>query len=207
MRSSERIVISRLHLPRPLDGQQVTQFLARLASDRAAPRVVFEARADRHGIRHLLATRDQDVHGIRRTLTDLIPGSLLLSPTPLASAAMAASSEARPDVDVAGRLRVQPPGLSLRTDDAEATARALLSTLATKLKGDEQLVLQIVVGPRRAPRLVPTQTPDPGTGLMQTLLGGQRPANGDVRSRIRTRAEQAGFALTIRLGVRSPDHD
>lgn len=202
---SGQIVFSRLHLPRPLAPQQATQFLARLASDRAAPRVVFEARADRHGLRYLLGTRPHDVHSLRRILTDLIPGSLLLSPTPPASAST--TGEARPDVEVAGRLAVRPPALSLHTDHAEATTKALLSALATKLRKDEQLVLQIVVGPRRAPRLVPAQAPDPSTSLLQSIIGGQPAANSEMRSRIRVRAEQAGFALTIRLGASSPDHE
>src|SRR5688500_4237967 len=40
------LVFSGLHLPRPLDIGAVKRFLARLASDRDAPRVVLEVRAD-----------------------------------------------------------------------------------------------------------------------------------------------------------------
>jgi hypothetical protein len=54
MPNSNELVFSRIHLPRPLDAGAVVAFLSRLAADRAAPRVVLEARADSNGIRHLL---------------------------------------------------------------------------------------------------------------------------------------------------------
>lgn len=198
MRSHTELVFSGLHLPRPLDPAAVVGFLTRLASDRDAPRVVLEVRADPGGIRHLLGCHATDVQALRRMLGDLIPGSLLTSPG-------TGTTTPRPPVDESGRAHLRPAGLPLRSDDHEATTRALLSSLATPLKQGEQIVVQVLFGPRRAPRAVPINAPDPSTTLLQLLTQGERPASTETRARLKERASQAGFATTIRLGASSPD--
>ncbi|MGH4012990.1 MAG: type IV secretory system conjugative DNA transfer family protein [Pseudonocardiaceae bacterium] len=200
MARRDDLVFSGLHLPRPLDVATAVRFLARLASDRSAPRVVLEARADEEGTRHLLGCRATDVHPLRHMLTDLIPGSVLTT-------AKQGQAEPRAAAEVAGRLRIHPPGLPLRSDTAEATTRALLSALATPVKSGERLLLQVVLGPRRAPRVVAANTPDPGTSLVQLLLRGDRPASAETRNRMKERLAQGGFATTIRLGAAGPDPD
>lgn len=194
------LVFSGLHLPRPLDVATVVRFLARLASDRSAPRVVLEVRADGNGTRHLLGCRNTDVHPLRHMLTNLIPGSVLTS-------AKQGHSEPRAAAEVVGRLRIHPPGLPLLSDTAETTTRALLSALATPTTSGERLVVQVVLGPRRAPRVVPANTPDPATSLVQLLTRGDRPASTETRNRMKERLSQGGFAATIRFGAASSDRD
>jgi hypothetical protein len=196
--TSAELVFSGLHLPRPLELATAMRFLSRLASDRAAPRVVLEIRADQDGVRHLLGCRATDVHALRHLLSDLIPGSLLTTPKQ-------GQQPPRPAVQEVGRLHVQPAGLPLRTDTAEATTRALLSAMATRLQAGEAIAVQIVLGPRHVPRVVPPNTPDPATTLAQVLTRGDRPASPDTRSRVKERLSQAGFATTIRVGAVSPD--
>lgn len=198
MPSTGELVFSRLHLPRPLDTAIVAAFLTRLASDKDAPRVALELRADLGGVRHLLGCSATDVQALRHLLRDLIPGSLLTSPTH-------GEAPARPDVDVAARLRIQPRSLPLRTDAPEAITRALLSAMAVPLKVGEVAVLQVILGPRRSPRVVPANAQDPSTTLVDALTGGERPASGEMRARLRERNSQAGFAVTIRIGAASPD--
>lgn len=200
MSNHSALVFSGLHLPRPLDPAAVTRFLTRLASDRDAPRIAFEIRADEHGIRHLLGSRPTDVHSLRRMLGDLIPGSVLTTPRQ-------GENTPRPDMDAVGRLRIRPPGLPLLTTTVEATTRTLLSALATRLHVGEAMALQVVLGPRHAPRAVPAKVADPATSLVSALVGGERPASPDTRSRIKERLGQGGFAATIRLGVASPHRD
>jgi hypothetical protein len=198
MRSSAELVFSGLHLPRPLDPSVVARFLTRLASDRDAPRVVLEVRADSHGLRHLLGARATDVHGLRHLLADLIPGSLLTTPTQ-------GTHQPRPAMQVVGRLRIHPAGLPLRTDTHEATTRALLSALATRLKAGEAMALQVVLGPRHAPQTVPANAPDPQSTLVHALTRGEPPASTETRTRLKERQSQGGFAATIRLAAASPD--
>jgi hypothetical protein len=157
-----------------------------------------EVRADAHGIRHLLGTRATEIHSLRQMLADLIPGSVLTTPN-------ADASEPRPEVEVVGRLHIQPPGLPLLIDTTEATSRALLSALATRLHEAEAIVLQIVLGPRHAPRIVPADIPDPTATLMQVVARGDRPASHETRTRIKERLSQGGFGATIRIGSASPD--
>jgi len=194
------LVFSGLHLPRPLEPGVVTRFLTRLASDRAAPRVVLEVRADEHGVRHLLGARATDVQALRHLLGDLIPGSLLTSP-------QHSTQPPRPAMTAVGRLRVGPVGLPLRTDTAEVTTRALLSTFATRLRSGEAMALQVVLGPRRSARTVPANVPDPKMTLVEVLTLGEHPASTETRTRLKERASQVGFAATLRLGAASPDPD
>lgn len=198
MPRSSGIVFSGLYLPRPLEADAVTRVLTRLASDRDAPRVVLEVRAGKDGVRHLLGCAASDTQMLRHLLTDFIPGSVLTT-------AKQGLAEPRPDMEVAGRLRLRPPGLPLLSGAAEATTRALLSALAVPLTANEAMVVQVVLGPRRAPQPVPLAMPDPNTSLMQALTRGDRPATAEVRNRVRERISQAGFAATLRLGVSSPD--
>src|SRR5256885_4300469 len=103
------------------------------------------------------------------------------------------------------RLRIHPPGLPLHTNASEATARALLSALATPLKAGEAMAVQVVLGPRHAPRIVPTGASDPSATLVQVLTKGDRPASSETRNRMTERMSQGGFAVTIRLGATSLD--
>ena len=138
-----------------------------------------------------------DVHALRRMLTDLVPGSVLTTPKDGAERAPSRGDDSR-------RLGIHPPGLPLHTDAAEATTRALLSALATPLQAGEAMAVQVVLGPRRAPRIVPAGASDPSSTLVQVLTQGDRPASSETRSRLKERMSQGGFALTIRLGATSP---
>ncbi|MBQ1089638.1 type IV secretory system conjugative DNA transfer family protein [Streptomyces sp. B93] len=101
-------------------------------------------------------------------------------------------------------MRLRPAGMPLRSDVAEATSRALLSALTVPLKDDEALAVQIILGPRREPRTMTKDVPDPGASLVQKLVMGEVPASTDTRARLKERQGQAGFAATIRLGVAGP---
>jgi hypothetical protein len=127
-------------------------------------------------------------------LTDQFPGLVLTE---------LGASEPRVTVTEAARLRVRPSSLPLRCDVAEITTRALLSVLATPLRNGEAMAVQIVLGPRRAPRAVPSDVPNPDLSLFQLLTVGERPTSAEVRNRLRQRAEQPGRALLIRFGVTS----
>ena len=189
-------IYSSLHLARPLDTDAVLALLTRLASDRDAPRVVLEVRASQTGTEHLLGCPPSAVHAMRHLLSDLIPGTVMVA---------ASSADPRPAVDVAGHLTLKPGGLPLRIDCAETTTTAVLSALATRLHIGECLVLQIVLGPRKAPRIVPQDAADPTTSWLQTFRGASGSASSETRSRLKTRAGEGGFAATIRVGASSPD--
>ncbi|WP_436495535.1 type IV secretory system conjugative DNA transfer family protein [Actinokineospora sp. HUAS TT18] len=186
----------RLHLPRPLTESTLGAFVTRLVVEPLRAPVVLEVRADAHGIRHLLGARPVDAPRLHRMLTDLIPGTVMTE---------LGTSEPRGTITKAARLSVHPQSLPLRVDVAETCTRALLSALATPLRDDEIMAVQIVLGPRRAPRTVPSDVANPDQSLVHLLTVGQRPTSTETRNRLRQRAEQPGRALTIRFGVTSPD--
>jgi hypothetical protein len=105
--SEPSLVFSALHLPRPLDPTTAARFIERLAAERDAPALVLELRADEAGVAHLLGCAATDLHGLRRLLANLLPGSTL-----------SRLESPRIPVQVAGRLRVHPAGPALRTDNA-----------------------------------------------------------------------------------------
>lgn len=198
--TSGNLIFSSLYLPRPLEATVIGDFLNRLAADRAAPRVVLEARADASGTQHLLGCRSTDVHGLRRLLADFIPGSALTSPD-------SGTPPARTAVQTASRLRFRPRSMPLASDRAETTTKALLSTLASVTKRGETAVVQIILGPRHTPRLVPPDVLAPEMSLLDALTIGSRPASTEVKRRLQERLAQNRFGATIRLGAASPDRD
>lgn len=196
MPTSPHLLFSALHLARPLDIADVRSFLDRLAADRVAPRVVLEARADADGVRYLLGCRTTELHAVRRVLTDFLPGSSLLAVD---------QQDVRPAVGRAVRLRANPRSMPLAVDAAELTTRALLSALSAVSRVQEAAVVQLILGPRHAPRLLPAEVTAPDLSLFDALTVGSRPATRDARARLQERLAHNRFAATIRLGAASKD--
>ncbi|KUO18867.1 hypothetical protein AQJ91_23460 [Streptomyces dysideae] len=98
-------------------------------------------------------------------------------------------------------MRVRPTYLPLNMDAPEATSRAVLSALAVPLSEDEALVVQVVLGPRILPSVLPAEVPDPSLPLGRVLLTGSRPAGTELRTRLKKRVEHPGFMATIRVGA------
>jgi hypothetical protein len=193
-------VFSQLHLPRPLDVDQVDMMLLRLAADRAAPPLVLEARAE-HGqlVQHLVGTPAEHVVWVQRTLRHLLPG--------LDLDGAIGSSGVREPVQRSVRLRLRPRSFALASDRAEITSLAVLSALDARLEAGERLVIQIMLGPRVLPKHLPKELPDPTQPAWQLVLQGEMSASKPLRDQIDTRAGQHGFAATIRVGsaARTPE--
>lgn len=192
------VVFSRLNLPRPADPGAVAGLLTRLASDWVAPRIALELRADETGVRHLLGCRAGDVQRLRHLMGDLLPGTTLTGPD-------SGAGPARPDVEVVGQLHLRPRGVPLRTDAAGDITRALLSAASVPQRPGEAVVVQIVLGPRRSPRLLPPNALEPGTTFLQVLTRREREATPETRRRLQERLSQPGFLTAVRIGAASPD--
>lgn len=190
-------VFSQLHLPRPLKPEQVEAMLLRLAADRAAPPLVFEARAE-HGqlTEHLVGTPAEHVVWVQRTLRHLLAG-LDIDGT----------DGPRLPVGRSVRIRLHPRSLALSTGRAEITSLSLLSALDARLEDGERLVIQTVLGRRLAPKHLPKEVPDPTQPWWQLMNQGQVSATRPVREQIDARSGQHGLAATVRIGVtaRTPE--
>ncbi|MFJ8489441.1 type IV secretory system conjugative DNA transfer family protein [Streptomyces sp. NPDC094038] len=86
-------------------------------------------------------------------------------------------------------------------DIPETVSRAVLSALAVPLAENEALVVQVMLGPRILPSVLPAEFPDPSLPLMRQVLTGSRPVGTELRARLRKRAEHPGFMATIRVGA------
>ncbi len=195
-RGGGKVVFARIYPPRPLPPAALEQVLVRLASDATSAPVVFEvrSRADAHGssqVSYWIGTTPPHLRWLRRTLHDLLPG-LLVDAEPL---------EARRPVTTAARVKVRPRGLALAVERPEAISTAILSALNQQLYAGEELVLQLVFGPRRAPRHVRGKLADPGQPWWTLPTTGVRDAPAAVVRQHSQRALQAGMATCIRLGL------
>lgn len=191
--TDQGLQFAELHLPRPLDPDAALAVVGRLAADRQVGRLVWEVRAEGGHTRHLLGGRPVDIQRLARMLGHFLPGSFLNdSPE---------HPPTRPQVQAAGRLRVRPSYLPLSMDTPEIVSRAALSALAVPLAKDEALVVQIMLGPRILPSVLPAEFADPSLPFGQLLLTGTRPIGTELRTRLRKRAEHPGFMATIRVGA------
>ncbi len=184
-------VFSQLQLPRPLEAAQVDAMLLRLAADRAAPPLIFEARAEHAAlVQHLVGTPATHVKWVQRTLRHLLPGLDIDG-----------IDQPRLLVERSLKVRMRPRSFGLASDRAEIVSLSLLSALDARLGPDERVVMQIVLGPRVTPKHLPKEIPDPTQPWWQVVSQGEITAAKAVRDQIDTRVGQHGFAATIRIGV------
>ena len=184
-------VFSQLHLPRPLEVDQVDATLLRMAADRAAPPLVFEARSEHSQlIQHLVGTPAEHVVWVQRTLRHLLP-----------ELDIDGIDQPRLAVNRSARLRIRPRAFALATERAEVTSLSLLSSLYARLEIGERLVVQIVLGPRITPKHLPKEIADPTQPWWQMVTIGERSADRAVRDQVNTRSGQHGFSAVIRIGV------
>lgn len=194
-RRTDPILFARIHPPRPLEPAAVEALLLRLASDPSSAPVVLEARASAQSeaTSYWLGTTAEHLRWLRRTCHDLLPG-LIVDKEP---------SEPRLPVSTAVRVRVRPPGLAMAVDRSEEVARALLSALNQQLLDDEHLVIQLILGRRRPARHRRKQLLDPGQPWWSVAVHGALDAPRAVTKQHDQRYLQAGFATSIRFGVRA----
>lgn len=183
-----------LHWPRPLPQDLATGLLRSWAADQRSPVLAVETRAGRNGVRYLLGVPGGWSRSTGEGLSKAIAGTAIVPVQP---------QDRRP-VFLAGRLRASTRHRPLRTTDVEQVSRAVLAALA-HVRDHEELVLQVLLGPRRVPLAVPTNSP---SSLVQpwhsAVLHGQGSRlDGEKRSQLRAKVSDHGFACTIRLGVRA----
>lgn len=182
---------ARLHLPRPLDTDAVLALFNRLAADRQMTQLVLEVRSEGAHVRYLLGARPVDMARLDRLLGHFLPGYLLEDDP--------AWHRARSSVRSAMRLRVRPSYLPLDMEAPEAVSKAVLSALAIPLAEGEALVVQVVLGSRILPSVLPAEFPDPSLPLVRRVMSGTRPAGAELRARLRKRVEHPGFMATVRV--------
>jgi hypothetical protein len=181
-----------LHWPTPLDPERLTTLLRVWSTDVVSQEIVLETRATATGVRWLLGARVDFLPRLLDPARDLIPGLSAVE-----------ASAPREDIQTCRRLSISTRHRPLH-DDPVAVTRAVFSALH-RARPDEEVVLQLVLGPRRKPAVIPNEVPSSYVRPLWQNVFSQPGANLDTEKRQALRAKHAahGFACTIRLGVRA----
>lgn len=179
---------------RPLDPSAVAGGLRHWAADGRSPHVVLETSWQPGAVTHRIGYSPAQSNGVLTPLKAFNNLSVI-EPT-----------NERPVVDLAGRLRATTRHRPLRLNDPEALTRALYAA-GLRLKKDEALTLQVVLGPRRVPMAVPNASPASTVQPWWSTawMGNNGQIDGEKRSALRAKVGDHGFACTIRLGVKAVD--
>ena len=185
------LVWQQIYWPQPLAPEATSALLRQLAADQRSPTLVFEARATNGGVTYWLGAPPDYAPSLRRLIPRLVPGATVVP-----------HEMDRPAVLSAGTVRVSTRHRPLRADAIESVSRAALSAL-TDVRSGEWLVLQLVIGPRRIPLSVSTNT---SAALTQPWWntawhGDSARIDGEKRTALRQKLAEHGAACTLRVGV------
>lgn len=164
------------------------------AADARSPRLVLETHWGAEGVTHLLG------HSPAQSSAVLLPLKAF------SNLAIGRPRAQRPVLHLSGRIRATTRHRPMRLNDPEAVTRALYAA-GLRLRKDEALTLQLVLGPRRIPLAVPNTSPSSTVQPWWSTawMGDGKALDGEKRSALRTKVGDHGFACTLRLGVRAAD--
>ncbi|AND17214.1 type IV secretory system conjugative DNA transfer family protein [Rathayibacter tritici] len=188
MRSAPPLIWREVHWQRPFPIDAAMELLQRIATEPSLGAVRLEARASAAGIRWLIGLEKPQI-GVGTLMVKQLTGARLTAPIGPRIAVLSA-----------GRIRLRHPALSLTTERIGAITRSVLAALAQANRDGDKLVVQIVLGARRGPHLVPERVEDPRRAWWQ-LLWGSAQAPTEVRSSLKQRASQHGFRVEMRIGA------
>lgn len=177
--------------PRPLTEDLAVRVAKGWASDQRSPLVVLEARGHAGRLTYLLGSSVTDAAVVVEALQGLCPDVVLI---PL--------RDHRPVVTMAGKVKLSTRHRAVTTADLPGQTRGVMAALA-RARADEHLALQLILGPRRIPLAVPTQSPSSVVAPWYQVAwnGNGQTIDSEKRTALRTKVSEAGFACTIRLGV------
>lgn len=140
------LVWQQLFPVQPTPKAMALGLLRHWAAEKHAPQLILEARADVTGVEYLIGSQLRHAQAVRRAIEQLMVGAIVTSADP----------SDRQDATTTRRLRLTTTARPLEPFDAVATERSVLHALTAVQKG-ESLTLQVVLGPRRYPRLGPRE--------------------------------------------------
>ena len=185
-------VFTRMHLPRPVFTDSVTNLLTRFMGSDVPRPVAFEVHASAAGIRHVFGCAPTAVQRLKRLLRDHLPG-------------VAFEAATRADVAAVSRVVAHPASLPLAEADPEQVTAALYQALAAR-RGDEHVAIQLTLGRAHAARPLPPKAADPFQQVVGVMLDGVRTATGETRKRLEQRAQTPTLSTTLRIGVTTASH-
>ena len=173
---------------RPYNIEAVQEMLSHLAAHTPRGPVVFEARGSGGQMRYLIGADSRYMLKITEAIK--AHGNISFYDCP---------DDIRSPVRIARQLVITKPTLSLNTDTTMPVIRAGLAAMAAA-GGDEETVLQVVLGGAYSPRSLPPSMPDPHATLLDVVLGNAIEASPESRKSAKEKAAQYGFDAVIRFG-------
>jgi energy-coupling factor transporter ATP-binding protein EcfA2 len=174
---------------RPFELKAVVDLLTHLASHLPQTPIVFEVRGCKGKIKYFLGVDRK----LKRIITDVMKahGNIRFAEAP---------KGARAAVNVASQLKISKPTLSLKTNTSEACIRAGLAAL-NQAKGEEQAVLQVVLGRPLGPRPTPSHLPDPHACWVSIALGKADEATAEAKLLMKEKMSSPAFNAAVRMGA------
>ena len=173
---------------RPEKIEQVWEGLSHTATLSPRGAIVWEIRAQHGEVRYFLGADSKYINNICKAIKAHDKNMQLYD----------VSDKERTPVQLAKRLKITHPTLSLRTDVTEAVIRAGLAALVG-CKG--LVVVQIILGRAYRPSPTSASLPDPHTSWLQNILGEVQKASAESRKTVREKAELHRFQCVIRIGT------
>ncbi len=174
-----------LHWPRPLDTNRAAMLLRQLASDSHRDVVAFNTVVSEGEFRHLVGTPAHQIRPISHLIESHAPGAKLEK-----------LAGPRPSFKWAAELTVQNGSLGLYVDRVEQATRSMLAAMAEARFRGEEIILHIVLGAGRAPRMT-NALADPTQGVIDRLVHGTRRPTSEVTARLRAKAAENGFRAWV----------
>ena len=190
-RKNSQFVWHEVTWPRPFDPATALELLSHLAADHSVGTIAWEARSNAKKIHYLIGCFPEKLTLVKQVIKSHIE-NVRLGPT-----------ANRKTPNLTANIRVSHPSLALSTDRVLSAVRSILAGLASAKSKDEELVLQVMLGQRVAPRMLPDRPNDPHTSWLDLLINGVLPASYEARASMRKRAGSAGFKVIIRIGARA----
>lgn len=177
--------------PRPFDPDAAIELLDHLASDRSLGPLIWETRSRKGRVRNLVSTHASQIGDMVQLIKTLVPGARVAP----------VSAADRTPVQMASRVLVSHHSLALNVDRVTAVTRSVLAGLTSAKAKDEELVLQVMLGARISPALLPGKVADPRASWLDLIRGTVQAASAETRTSMKTRASLHGFKLTVRVGA------
>jgi energy-coupling factor transporter ATP-binding protein EcfA2 len=172
---------------RPFKPEAVEEMLIHLAGLSERGPIVWEIRGNSRRIRYLLGCEKEYYQRLKQTIE------------PHGKIHFYKAEQERQPIAEASHLRVSKPQLALKTDNALATIRAVLAAI-NQIRTDDELVLQMILGPPIRPSPMPHDPPDPHASWLDVALGNVGIASQEARLSIKERVSNHGFACCVRAG-------
>lgn len=188
-RSYDNLVWQEIVWPRPFDFDAVQELLTHLAGAHLPSPIVWEIRGRKGKVHYLLGVEMKYLEKLKEILH--AHGNMHI---------LKNAHVNRGEITTSKQLQVSHPSLSLKTDNALAVARACLAVMA-QTKADEEIVLQIILGPALSPSSLPKNLPDPHASWLNVVFGNVAPASRESRNSVKEKVAYHGFSCVIRLGA------